>query len=141
MLETPHALVGIAIVSKIPNPFISLPLAFLSHFAVDMLPHWNWRPDGRPFSLLGIVIDLILVEVATFYFASQSPLELTIIAASFLAILPDLLEAPYIFFGLNSRFIKWLCDLQSSTQNRVPVTFGLATQLLLSGICLLILRG
>jgi len=128
------------IASRIPNPLISLPLAFLSHFGVDMLPHWNWEPDARPLSLLGIVLDLILLEILTCYLAFQSPLKLNIIGGAFFAILPDLLEAPYIFFGHNNRFIKKLCDFQYRIQNRAPILPGIVTQLLLSALCLLILK-
>lgn len=140
MLETPHALVGMAIAATIPNPWVSLPLAFLSHFGVDMLPHWNWEPDVRPLSLLGIVLDLILLEILIGYLAFQSPLKLNLAAASLFAILPDLLLAPYIFLGSNNRFIKKLYDLQCQLHRSVSIVPGLITQLLLSAICLLILK-
>ncbi|QQS39516.1 hypothetical protein IPM62_02805 [Candidatus Woesebacteria bacterium] len=41
MLETPHAIVGAVIVSKVVNPYLGLSLAFLSHFVLDKVPHWN----------------------------------------------------------------------------------------------------
>ena len=141
MLETPHGLVGMAIVAAIPNPLVSLPLAFLSHFAVDMLPHWNWRPDARPLSLLGIVLDLILLEILTVYFVAYSSQPLTLAAGSFFAILPDLLEAPHIFFGFNNHYLQKLYTFQKSIQNNVPALPGILTQLLLSAACLLILKS
>lgn len=140
MLETPHALGGMVIAAIIPNPWISLPLAFLSHFAVDMLPHWNWKPDARPLSLLGIALDLILLEILVGYLAFQSPLKSNLAAGAFFAVLPDLLLAPYIFFGFNNRHIRKLCQFQKSIQNRAPVLPGIITQLLLSALCLLILK-
>ncbi len=141
MLETPHALVGMVVVAAIPNPLVGLPLAFLSHFAVDMLPHWNWEPNTRPLSLLGIGLDLILLEILIGYLAFQSPLQLILVGGAFFAILPDLLEAPYIFFGFNNRYIKKLTLFQKSIQNRAPILPGIITQLLLSAICLLILKS
>ena len=141
MLETPHALVGMLVAAVIPNPWISLPLAFLSHFLVDMLPHWNWEPDTRPLSLLGIVLDLILLEILIGYMAFQSPLKLNLAAGAFFAILPDLLLAPYIFFGFNHPLIKKLCNFQKSIQNKTPVLPGIITQIILSAICLLILKS
>jgi len=139
MLETPHALVGMLVVTLIPNPLVSLPLAFLSHFAVDMLPHWNWEPDARPLSLLGIVLDMILLEIITARVAFQSPLSLNIAAGALFAILPDVLEAPYIFFGLENRYIKKLTMIQKNLQNNVPIVPGIITQIILSAVCLLIL--
>ncbi len=141
MLETPHALVGMVLAATIPNPWVSLPLAFLSHFLVDMLPHWNWQPDTRPLSLLGIVLDLILLEIILARLSFQSPLQLNLAAGAFFAILPDLVEAPHIFLGFNNRYLKKLYDFQKSIQNRAPVLPGIITQLVLSAICLLILKS
>jgi len=139
VLETPHALVGMVIVAAIPNPLVGLLLAFLSHFAVDMLPHWNWEPNARPLSLLGIVLDLILLEILTIYFVARSPQPLILAAGSFLAILPDLLEAPQIFLGFENKYLQKLLQFQKIIQNKVPVLPGILTQILLSAICLLIL--
>jgi len=141
MLETPHALVGMVVAATIPNPLISLPLACLSHFAVDMLPHWNWEPNTRPLSLLGIVLDLILLEIITVYFVARSPQPMILAAGSFFAILPDLLEAPHIFFGFNNHYLQKLFKFQKSIQNKAPVLPGVITQLLLSALCLLILKS
>lgn len=141
MLETPHALVGMALVTLIPNPLISLPLVVLSHFVVDMLPHWNWEPDARPLSLLGIVLDLILLEILTVYFITYSSQPLILAAGSFLAILPDLLQVPYRFFGNNNTLTRSLVRFQKSLQNKVSVLPGILTQILLAAICLLILKS
>lgn len=40
---TPHALIGAAIYTFIPNPWIGLPLAFLSHFVADWIPHNHYH--------------------------------------------------------------------------------------------------
>ncbi len=141
MLETPHALVGMVIAATIPNPWVSLPLCFLSHFVVDMLPHWNWEPDTRPLSLLGIVFDLILLEILIGYLAFRSPLQPNLAGGAFFAILPDLVEAPHIFLGFNNKHLQKLCDFQKSIQKRAPVLPGILTQLVLSALCLLILKS
>jgi|SRR5215212_524311 len=39
MLGTPHLLTGAAIAVAVPQPELSLTLAFLSHFILDMVPH------------------------------------------------------------------------------------------------------
>src|SRR5579862_4850839 len=41
MTATNHVLTGLLIVSVVHNPVIALPLAFLSHFLVDALPHYG----------------------------------------------------------------------------------------------------
>lgn len=140
MLETPHALVGMAVVTLIPNPLISLPLVLISHFIVDMLPHWNWKPDTRPLSLLGIILDLILLESIAVYLIVRSSQPIILAAGSFFAILPDLLEAPHIFLGFENKYLQKLLRFQKGLQNNVSVLPGIITQVLLAGICLLILR-
>jgi len=140
VLETPHALVGMAVVTLIPNPLISLPLVLISHFIVDMLPHWNWKPDTRPLSLLGIILDLILLESIAVYLIVRSSQPIILAAGSFFAILPDLLEAPHIFLGFENKYLQKLLRFQKGLQNNVSVLPGIITQVLLAGICLLILR-
>jgi hypothetical protein len=139
MLETPHALVGMVFAAIIPNPLVGWPLAFLSHFLVDMLPHWNWQPDARPWSLLGIILDLVLLQICLVHLVLQSPLKLILAGGAFFAILPDLLEAPYIFLDYNNRYLKNLMQFQKRIQNKIPPLPGLVTQIILSAICLRIL--
>lgn len=45
MILTPHILLGAAIASKIPNIW-GLILAFLSHFVLDAVPHWEYSIKG-----------------------------------------------------------------------------------------------
>jgi hypothetical protein len=39
---TNHALTGAVIALAINEPWLAIPLAFISHFAVDALPHWDY---------------------------------------------------------------------------------------------------
>lgn len=104
MTATAHILVAGAIVSKISNPAISLPLVFASHFVMDAVPHWdfgtNWR--SRPkhtTAVLAIAETLIGLGVGYLVWGTQIPLP-TLATASVLSILPDWLESPwYIFFA------------------------------------------
>ena len=41
MLLTPHTTIGIALGAALPNPILSVTLSLLSHFALDMVPHWD----------------------------------------------------------------------------------------------------
>lgn len=42
MLLAPHILVGAAIAASTPNPLLGLLFAFLSHFLLDRVPHWEY---------------------------------------------------------------------------------------------------
>lgn len=41
-----HLLAGALIVMAIKNPYVALPLALLSHFALDALPHYGYNRKG-----------------------------------------------------------------------------------------------
>ena len=45
-----HGLTGAVIALTVKQPALALPLAFISHFATDALPHWDYgtgRKDGK----------------------------------------------------------------------------------------------
>jgi len=46
MLLTPHILVGAAVASKFSNPLLGLLFAFLSHFLLDRIPHWEYSAEA-----------------------------------------------------------------------------------------------
>lgn len=45
MLLAPHILVGAAVAASTPNPLLGLIFAFLSHFLLDRIPHWEYSID------------------------------------------------------------------------------------------------
>lgn len=139
MLELPHTVVGATIASKIPNPIIAIPAAFLSHFLLDIIPHWNphlyteKKQFGRPTakSTRIVVIDIILSLAAGFFIAylawpnvSQAA---TIIAASFAAVVIDVVEGFYFFFNINGG-LERLVKFQRRVQWNVGPLPGLFVQ-------------
>jgi hypothetical protein len=83
-----HALTGAVIVSVVSIPFIALPMAFLSHFALDSLPHFG-EPFGNrnKFSKSIWTIDGILLFLfISFLVITNNWLAL---AGAVLAISPD----------------------------------------------------
>ncbi len=141
MLETPHALVGAAIVTKIPNPLISLPLAFASHFVLDMVPHWNphlnteVKKYGRVSKnstiiiLADVVLSLVSVSFMALTFANSPEHSIYVMFGAFSGILPDLLEAPYYFLKAKTQAVlKWIA-FQKSIQADTTLVPGVMTQL------------
>jgi hypothetical protein len=142
VLETPHAVVGAAIATAIPNPFIAIPLAFLSHFVLDMTPHWNphlnteKRTYGRITTQTTMIIvgDVVLALVVGGFLAARvlpdSGHAATILLSSFAGVLPDVVEGPYFFLNWKTKFIeKWL-KFQKSIQNDAEPFLGLSTQVI-----------
>lgn len=142
MLETPHVMVGAAIATKFPNPLVAIPLAFASHFVLEMVPHWNPHLNtetskyGRPTkkSTLLVIIDSSLALIGGSLIAysalPDTGLAITILLACLASVLPDLVEAPYFFLNARNKVIKKWINFQKSIQNDIGVVPGLLTQYL-----------
>lgn len=140
MLELPHTIIGATIATKIPNPLISLPLAFLSHIPLDLTPHWNpslyteTKKYGRPTKKTTqlVIIDTCLSLGVGLFLASRVMPDIqhaiTIILACFAAVVLDVIEGFYFFLGMRTRFLKNLINFQRSYQTRLSVIPGLLTQ-------------
>lgn len=140
MLETPHVLIGAAIATKIPNPAIAIPLAFASHFVLEMIPHWNphlnteIRNFGKPTvqSTVVTAIDSTIALISGSFIAYKAlpntAQALTIFFACFAAVLPDVIEGPYFFLKMKNAFIKKWIDIQKAVQSDAPIAPGLITQ-------------
>ena len=144
VLETPHTLVGAAIASKIPNPYIALPLALISHLVLEKVPHWNPHLNTEkskfgkvtPRSFKIIVIDASIALISGTLIASQKlpnySSAAVVMAACFFSVLPDLVEAPYFFLNWDNKYTqKWIA-FQKSIQSDAGVKLGLATQVVFS---------
>jgi len=144
VLETPHVIIGAAIATKIPNPLISLPLAFGSHFLLDKMPHWNphlnteIKKTGKVSkrSTEIIAIDVMVALISGFFIATQGTSlnhQVVILAAAFLSVAPDVVEGPYFFLGYKNKAIdKWM-KFQKSIQFDVSPVPGLLTQVVTVG--------
>lgn len=143
MLETPHAVVGAAIASKIPNPFIAIPLAFLSHFALDMTPHWNphLNTEKRKYGHItkksiyiiagDVVLSLVIGGVIAYHALPNTGHAVTILLSAFAGVLPDVVEGPYFFLNMRTKLMdKWLA-FQKSIQNDAEPFLGLTTQVII----------
>lgn len=153
MLETPHVAVGAAIATKVGNPLLAIPLAFGSHFLLERVPHWNphlnteTKKHGKPTkqSTIIVIIDACVALGLGFFIALKALPNtshvLTIIAASFASVLPDVIEAPYFFLNYRTKFIKKWIKFQKSLQADTGVLPGLATQVITIAAALLWVYG
>ncbi len=139
MTATGHALIVAAIATLIPNPTLSMPLAILSHFVGDKLPHWDVMTDKNKSkrqiliqSAIDVLVGFALVW-AIFIFAWHSANPVLILLSAFVAQLPDWLELPYFIFGkqipifdLNYKAQKWIHDVWFNSRLKAP--WGIITQ-------------
>lgn len=142
MLETPHVALGVAIAVAIPNPLISIPLAFASHFALDMVPHWNphinteMKKYGKLTNptLFIIAVDLALALLLTIFIGKTNPY---IYLASFMSILPDIAEGPYFLYGWRNKYLDIILRFQRSIQANANIFWGLLTQIIILVACII----
>lgn len=140
MLETPHVIVAATIAYKLGNPYLVIPLSFVSHFVLETVPHWNPHimTEMKKFgeitkkSKLIIAADVLLAFVSGFYIAStvlpNATHFWTIIFASFFGVLPDLIEAPYFFLNWRNNFLDWWIKGQKALQSDATPIPGILTQ-------------
>ena len=149
MLELPHAAVGAAIASAFPNPAISLPLSFLSHFATDFIPHWNphlyseIKKYGRisTHTLSFLAGDsLAALSLGVFLAVNSSTSQaINILLSCFFAVLPDVIEIPFYLFNIRSQWLSSLVNFQRRNQWNVPALPGIISQITALLFCLLVI--
>lgn len=149
MLETPHVIVGAAIATKLGNPALAIPIAFGSHFILEKVPHWNphINTEKKTYGKITkkstniIIADSVFALISGTYIASRAlpntGLFFTILFACFASVLPDVIEGPYYFLNIKSKFMDGWIKFQKSLQNDTSEIPGLATQLITIIVALL----
>lgn len=145
MTATAHTLVAGAIATKFTDPVTAASLAFLSHFIMDAVPHWdigtNWRKRSKHATgILAIGETSIGLFVGYYFFKEHVPF-VTLASAMVFSLLPDWLETPwYIFFASpkhmqpsqKARFAENLTyriyKLENYFHTRAQFPFGVLTQ-------------
>lgn len=119
-----HGLTG-GLIALTVNPVVALPLALVSHFILDIVPHYGIDQKERDksmfwkiFSTLDVLMiaGLAVFTVVSGYFGDFTPL---IVACAFLATSPDYYWVIEVIknrsFKLDkhrNRFMKWHAKIQ-----------------------------
>lgn len=96
MTATNHTLTGALIVALIDKPLIALPLAFLSHFVLDGLPHFGWEIKRKSFFLILAADMAIAASLLLTMIILQLPNWQWLVAGGILGASPDLLWLYYL---------------------------------------------
>ncbi|MBD3366071.1 hypothetical protein GF360_01875 [candidate division WWE3 bacterium] len=151
MLLTPHTMVGIAIGATTQNPLLTVPLSIASHFAGDLVPHWDfysntkkeerivgWRPLALMADIaLGIAIGLTTTLYALWVLKNPM-LAINVFLGGVGAVLPDVIEAPHIYMKEEPKFVEAVAKVQSRLQFQAPLPWGIISQVLVMLISFLI---
>lgn len=117
MVLATHIVVGSAVASLMPNhPFVGFTMAFVSHFLLDAIPHWDYKlksgvsSDKNPLDadiainrhfirdLFCIGADILIgIVIAIFVLGGTQKLSApTIVAGALGGLLPDVLQFVYM---------------------------------------------
>ncbi|MBI4058354.1 hypothetical protein HY408_01170 [Candidatus Gottesmanbacteria bacterium] len=142
MTSISHALIGAAIASKIPNPYLAGTLAFATHFLCDMIPHWdlgtNWRKRSRFATGTLAIIETCIAMFGTYtLFSIYVPNTTTLALAIVASLLPDWLEVPYyILLPHPPKVFYYIYRTQSYLHSRLQAPMGILTQMIVVGVFL-----
>lgn len=102
MTTTNHALTGALIATVIKQPYLAIPLAFLSHFVCDALPHFEAGfTFGKKSMYIYLFFDgLCAALFALFLLFKGVDYPLLLAVSGFAAMSPDL---TWLYYGLTDR--------------------------------------
>lgn len=140
MLSIAHGTSGALIASKIPNPFISIPLVLLAHYLEDRIPHWDvgqglsaWKKTRKAAFFQELFFDFPLSILLVFFiFQIGHPFDWRVWLGWFFGLLPDFLEFPYLFLDMRFFPIRQLAAFHSWVHRSTPSKlWGLLPQILI----------
>lgn len=147
MTLTAHSLIAAAIVSKITNPVLGLPIVLVSHFVMDKVPHWDvmTKKDKTKFQIgRDTFIDIFLgfALAGLFFVVAKNINPVYFFLGIFVSQLPDLFEAPYIIPQINNPVSKFFYKFQHYVHDvwfdaRLEAPWGLVTQIVVVSAFLL----
>jgi len=160
MILTPHILVGATIGIKTKKSLLIIILGLLSHFILDIIPHWDYSLSNirhfsttKDYNLLFIDISKILIDVIIglliVIFILRKKIMLNknyipyVVLGIFVSVLPDILWvlAGFVENELLDKFVTFHHHLHYKPQKEGMVTFlGLITQIVTILIAILFLN-
>jgi len=105
MIIIPHMLVGTAIGVHSNNIGMAFLFGLISHYLLDLLPHWEYVDDigiSKRKDLIKILIDFIIGLIIVSFLIWDQPEKIIIVGFALLgSLLPDFLIFGYKAFGIK----------------------------------------
>ena len=138
MLWLVHILIGMIIGVEFKSPWLIIPIAILSHFILDGIPHWDGNFDKKEFKKTGKAIitdtdmivkflDVIGSLMVITYFYMQADRGLMVLGAV-MAILPDLSKVGYLTKLKNTKGYMHYIMFHNNIQRETTMKKGLSIQ-------------
>ncbi len=149
MILIPHTIVGAAVTNLFPNhPMIGFALALGSHYALDMIPHAEYKLDGffdensrtmksiwnntkAYFHLFRVALDLLIgiILCAIIFVRGEQSLFLTALGV-FAGILPDFFQ--FLYFKYKKEpwiFLQKVHDFFHNSNKEQKIFWGSLSQI------------
>ena len=94
-----HAATGALVAVAVKQPALALPLALFTHFAIDAIPHWDYRLTGRLRKIVmrtDLFLSLALLTTLAFVLTTPGWL---VILCGLLCMAPDAMWLPELLQG------------------------------------------
>jgi len=143
-----HTVTGVVIGSAIGSPLVALPIAFASHFILDLLPHWGDARvphASRTFKTI-IIVDTVVTTLFLIAVLIAKPKHwLTMIVAGLIAMSPDLMWLPNFIRTIRKRTVRSYNKLMHFHENmQIERPWGIFVEavwlLIFMPICIMALR-
>ncbi len=149
MLLTPHTLVGASIGASTNNVSLIIILAFLSHFILDAIPHFDWgtwhnydsnfKLEKKDYILL--VTDVSTAGILLFWVWTKWDYNIYIVLGAFSAVLVDLIDnVPFWKRWMRqTSFGRFIHKIHTFVHYKIKPKYwywGVITQVLIIGGCL-----
>ncbi|MBL8031822.1 MAG: hypothetical protein JNK33_05910 [Candidatus Doudnabacteria bacterium] len=130
MTSIAHGLTGAFIATKLPSPFLYVPVIFASHYLEDWIPHWDvgtGLSSGKRKRSTAIILELFDLAITfglvyLFWGYGQSDLSVFWLACigAFVGLLPDFMEAPRNFLKWEPAFLKPFNEFHGMFHHSTP---------------------
>lgn len=144
MTATNHILTGALIGGLVKQPYLALPLALVSHYVLDVLPHFGVSEDEKLIFRKVLIADTFLAFVILLWLAFTGlPQPVLLVACGIVAASPDLLWLPYFIaelrgkmkpFGWYSRIAKKIQWAERPWGMVIEVAWGLGMIVLIADL-------
>lgn len=133
-----HILSGALIAKYFPSLWPVIILSIISHFILDIIPHWDGAGKLTKQKIIIEIADILvgIVTISILFTKFNSTLMLVGI---FFSLLPDMLKIFYFTPLKNTNLVQGYMKFHSKIQGKASVVTGLITQLITVIILIILL--
>lgn len=136
-----HILIGMIIGKGFNSPWLIIPIALLSHFALDAIPHWDGVFDTKEFKKTGKArikeidviakfFDIFFSAILVIFFFHTTPQadKLPMFLGGLVAVLPDMVKGFYVTKLREKKSFMDYLKFHGEIQGKADIKEGIMIQ-------------